>query len=329
MTEIHEENGIAAEAQAEGPVIETEPKKPEKAKKPFRVDRKKIFYIALMIFPLVQFAIFYIAVNIQSILLAFQTYEDSRYVFLGKDFFANFKQVGKEFTEYKTLLYALKNSLIMWVCTAFCGTGLAIFFSYYIFKRKKTGRVFRFVLFLPAIVPAILLSTVFKLFTSDVLPVAIGVEKVLESTNASVRLTAVIAYSVFISFGTQVLLYSNAMEQISPSVMEAAQLDGAKPMQEFFRIILPEIMPTVATFLIASIAGMFMNQANLYNMYGERADSRTYTLGYYMFIMVQNNSKIGFGKRYYPFATALGLCCTLIAIPLTALFRKFSKRFED
>ena len=134
---------------------------------------------------------------------------------------------------------------------------------------------------------------------------------------------------MFISFGTQVLLYSNAMEQISPSVLEAAQIDGAKPMTEFFRIILPEVMPTVSTFLIASIAGMFMNQANLYNMYGESANSQTFTLGYYMFIMVQNNSSLGYGKLYYPFASALGLCCTLIAIPLTVLFRKFSKKFED
>ena len=318
----------------EGPALEPieqigTPKGPQKQRKQLKVNRKKVFYICLMIFPLLQFAIFYVGVNFQSIMLAFQKYENSQFSFLGKDFFANFTRVFKEFTQYKTLLTALGNSLIMWVCTAVFGTGVAIFFSYYIFKRKKTGRFFRFVLFLPAILPSILLATVFKLFTSDVLPVAFGVDKVLESTNTSVRLAAVIGYSVFISFGTQVLLYSNAMDQISPSVLEAAQLDGAKPMTEFFRIILPEVMPTVSTFLIASIAGMFMNQANLYNMYGERANSKNFTLGYYMFIMVQNNSAIGYGKLYYPFASALGLCCTVIAIPLTVLFRKFSKRFED
>ena len=310
MPEIQEGN-VPVEVQQEvSPVEELQqevsPEKiPKKQKKKRKVDKKFIFYICLMIFPLLQFVIFYIAVNIQSIFLAFQTYENSQFIFLGKDFFANFARVFKEFTQYKTLLYALRNSLIVWVCTAFCGTGLAILFSFYIFKRKKIGRFFRFVLFLPSVIPAILLATVFKLFTSDVLPVAIKIEKVLESVNPSVRLVAVIAYSVFIGFGTQVLLYSNAMEQISPSVLEAAQLDGAKPMTEFSKIVLPAVMPTVSTFLIASIAGMFMNQANLYNMYGESANSQTFTRGYYMFIMVQNNSSIGYGKLYYPLASAL------------------------
>lgn len=291
-------------------------------------DKKLVFYISLMIFPLLQFCVFYIGVNFQSILLAFQKFENSEFTFLTENIFYNFKEVAKYFTEYNTLSVALKNTIILWLFTAIFGTGVAIFFSYYIYKCKKSGRFFRFILFLPSILPAILLSTIFKLFTSDVLPVAFGWEKVLTGSDQTARIAAVIGYSVFIGFGTQVLLYSNAMEQISPSVVEAAQLDGAKPMTEFVKIILPEIMPTVSTFMIATIAGAFMNQANLYNFYGESASNKTFTLGYYMFIIVQNQSKLGFGRSFYPFASALGICCTLVAIPLTILFRKFSKRFE-
>lgn len=323
--EIIHEDGPAAELQEQQP----EPMKVQSKRKRLWIkDRKKIFYYSLMIFPLVQFAIFYIGVNFQSILLAFQQYENNEFSFHA-DVFYNFKEVAKYFVEYKTLATALGNTVILWFCTAICGTGIAMFFSYYIFKRKRSGRFFRFVLFLPSILPAILLSTVFRLFTSDVLPVAFGWEKVLYGADQTARIAVIIAYTVMIGFGTQVLLYSNAMEQISPSVLEAAQLDGAKPMTEFFKIVLPEIMPTVSTFMIATIAGAFMNQANLYNLYGENASNQTYTMGYYMFIIVQNNSKLGFGKSFYPFASALGLCCTVIAIPLTVMFRKFSKRFED
>lgn len=307
--------------------FETPPMKMQK--KLWVKDRKLIFYISLMVFPLLQFCIFYIGVNFQSILLAFQKFENSEFTFLTEDILYNFKEVFKYFTEYNTLSVALKNTIILWLCTAIFGTGVAIFFSYYIYKCKKSGRFFRFILFLPSILPAILLSTIFKLFTSDVLPVAFGWEKVLTGSDQTARIVAVIGYSVFIGFGTQVLLYSNAMEQISPSVVEAAQLDGATPMTEFVKIILPEIMPTVSTFMIATIAGAFMNQANLYNFYGESASNKTYTLGYYMFIIVQNQSKLGFGRSFYPFASALGICCTLVAIPLTILFRRFSKRFED
>lgn len=298
-------------------------------KKPFKLDNKKIFYYSLALLPLLQFCIFYIGVNFQSILLAFQKYENSEFTFATDDIFVNFKEIAKYFTEYNTLTTALKNTIVLWFFTTVCGTAIAIFFSYYIFKCKASGRFFRFILFLPSILPAILLSLMFKLFTMDVIPVVFGCEKILESTDMSVRMTAIIGYTVFIGFGTQVLLYSNNMEQISPSIIEASQLDGAQPMQELFFIVLPDIMPTVTTFLTATIAGLFMNQANLFNFYGESASSDTYTIGYYLFILAQPNSKLGYGRAFYPFASALGLCCTLIAIPLTLLFRKFSERFEE
>ena len=284
-----------------------------------------------MAFPILQFCIFYIGVNFQSILLSFQRYDSatSDFVFAADDWFVNFREVFKYFTEYNTLTDALTNSIILWFFTAICGTMLAIFFSYYIFKRKTVGRFFRLILFLPSILPAILLSTVFQLFTGDIVSLAFGCGKLLTGDDQTVRLITIIFYTVWIGFGTQVLLYSNSMEQVSPSVIEAAQLDGVQPMRELFSILLPSIMPTVATFMIATIAGMFINQANLYNFYGEDASNQTFTLGYYMFIIVQTHSKYGYGRSFYPFASALGLCCTAVAIPLTVLFRKFSKRFED
>lgn len=300
-------------------------------KRKFKLNNKKIFYYSLMIFPLLQFCIFYIGVNFQSILFAFQKYEDSKFVFLTEDPFANFKQIINNCIDSTVVLTAFKNSIILWFFTTVCGTGIAIFFSYYIFKRKTTGRFFRFVLFLPSILPAILMTIIFKLFTADVLPAVFGWEKLLDSVNPTVRLTTIIGYTVFMGFGTQVLLYSNAMDQISPSVIEAAQLDGAKPIVELIYIILPEIMGTVSTFLIATIAGAFTNQANIFNFYGEDAFdfAQTNTLGYYMFVLVQPNSKLGFGRSYFGYASALGLCCTVLALVPTILFRKFSKRFEE
>ena len=303
---------------------------PAKAPKKLWIkDKKKLFYYGLMLFPILQFCVFYIGVNFQSILLAFQKYENSKFVFATEDLLVNFKRIVEHFTEYDTLTVAFTNTLILWFFTAVCGTVLAILFSYYVFKRKSMGRFFRFILFLPSILPAILLSNVFKLFTTEILPIALGWEKILTGTDQAAKLTLIIFFTVWAGFGTQVLLYSNAMDQISPSIIEAAQLDGAKPMTEFLFILLPEIMPTVCTFLTATIAGAFMNQANLYNLYGEDASGQVYTVGYYLFIIVQPQTKRFGGRADYPFASALGLCCTAIAIPLTILFRKFSKRFED
>lgn len=78
-----------------------------------RVNRDQLFYILLLAFPLAQFCIFYIGVNFNSFLLAFQTYNTQTSAFQW-DFGANFSQVWRELTTSSMLLDMLKNSLIAW-----------------------------------------------------------------------------------------------------------------------------------------------------------------------------------------------------------------------
>ena len=295
-----------------------------------KFDKKLIFYIVCFALPVIQFLIFYVGVNFQSILLAFQKYDGktTSFYFDKQDLWVNFKKLFEELTETNTLLIALKNSLILWGATSIIGTVAAVFFSYYIYKQKGTGRFFRFILFIPSILPSILLAIVFTLFTGDVIPVLFDAPKVLEATP-NIRFTAVVFYTVWIGFGTQILLYTGTMEQISPAVIEAGQIDGVTPMKELWYIVIPEVIPTIGTFLVAGVAGAFMNQANLYNFYGQTASSDNYTLGYYMFSMVQKNTELGYGEAFYPYASAVGLCCTLLAVPPTLLLRKFFARFEE
>ena len=304
-----------------------------KPKKTLQLNKKKVFYYGLMLFPLLQFCVFYIGVNFQSILLAFQKYDGfGNFVRLDRlpnadgtydSLFQNFKDIYINWGTY--IGPALKNSIILWFFTAICGTLIAIFFSYFIFKCKSIGRFYRFILFIPSILPGVLLANIFKCLTNDVLPLLLGWSNPLESIEPTSVFRTVMIYSIFLGFGTQVLLYSNAMEQISPSVLEAAQLDGVGNMQELIFIILPSIMGTVSTFMIATIAGAFTNQANLFTFYGDWINgnmSKANTLGYYMFVLAQAKAKYGY-------ASALGLCCTVVAVIPTVLFRRFSKRFEE
>ena len=108
------------------------------------------------------------------------------------------------------------------------------------------------------------------------------------------------------------------MDQIAPEIIEAGEVDGVKPYQEFFFIVVPMILPTVATFMVASVATLFTNQASLYSFFGEAVELENQTLGYHMFVLVCDVKK----KTDYPYASALGLVCTLIAFPLTLGMRR-------
>ena len=286
-----------------------------------RHKREKIFFWLLVALPLLQFAVFYIGVNFNSILLAFKSYNatDGTQSWVGFD---NFASVWKELTD-GTLSIRLGNSVLVWLLTTVLGTAIAVLFSYYIFKKRFASKAFKFLLFLPTVLPAVLLTTVFFFFTQVAWP---PISKLLTGTEGTLlydeitRMPAIMLYTLFIGLGPQVLLYSGAMEQIEPSVIEAAQIDGAPPAVEFVKIVVPQVMGTISTFLVAGIATIFTNQAHIYEFYGVGvSDARFTTVGYYLFRLVNIPN---LGSYNYPYAAALGLCCTLVALPLTLLAKK-------
>lgn len=294
-----------------------------------KFNRQLGFYILMLIFPLTQFAVFYVGVNLNSFLLAFQNYNTatSSFEWVGM---ANFQRLWMEFTEFSTLRDALGNSLLVWFFTSFMGTVIAVFFSYYIYKRFSCHGFFKIVLFIPSILPAIILVMIFKTFVNEALPALgglLGMEiPALMTMDASTKFPMAMFFTVWAGFGTQVLLYTGTMEQISPSVIEAGQLDGASPFREFWSIVLPEVMPAINTFLVVGIAQIFVSQANLWSFFNWELFPKDGTLGYYMFLLV---NKAEYGYSEYGYASALGLCCTVIAIPLTWIVRRILTKLEE
>ncbi len=293
------------------------------------VDKDLVFCCLFLVFPILQFCIFYIVVNINSFTLAFKKYDvmENVYRFTKWD---NFVRVWQELTQTSLLLKALVNSLLVWIFSVVVGTIFAVIFSYYIYKKRLMGKTYRFVLFLPTVLPAILLVIMFKFFMNEAVPIiwttATGEKLGPILSIPNVRFVMIVFYTVWIGFGSQVLLYTGSMEQISPSVIEAGKLDGASPIVELWKLVLPEVLPTIETFLIAGIATIFTNQANLYSFYGVEVQPDDYTIGYYLFYLVNNSD---FGVQEYPYASALGLCCTALALPLTYGVKKLIGKLED
>lgn len=108
-------------------------------------------------------------------------------------------------------------------------------------------------------------------------------------------------------------MYSNAMSGIPQEIVESAHLDGATGINEFWRITLPMVYPTLSTFLITGVAGLFTNQINLYSFYGGSAPESVQTYGYYLFTRTQ----LAKSESEYPLLSAMGLLFTMVIVPLT------------
>ena len=83
---------------------------------------RKIFYYSMIAIPLIQFCVFYIYINFNSFLMAFQEYswENGRYEFLG---LINFQNIFKNMKEDEMILSSFMNSLELFVWTLLVGMG--------------------------------------------------------------------------------------------------------------------------------------------------------------------------------------------------------------
>lgn len=275
-----------------------------------------LFYVLMMAWPILQFCVFYIAVKFNSILYSFQRYDKLSRTFTWTLDYV--KSALKMMTTSPALVETMKMTLLFFLLFTGINTPLGLLFSYYISKKQFASGFFRVFLFLPSIICSVIMVLIYGNFVDVALPEIVRVltgKTVggLMSTK-STRFFAVMFYNLLVGFGVNVLMYSNAMSAISEEVVEAAHLDGATGLKEFWFITLPSIYPTLITFLITALAGMFLNQYNLYSFFGsgEHFGLQTYGLYFYVQTLVADGSRAEYSQ-----ISAIGLWLTFIALPLT------------
>lgn len=294
-------------------------------KKKWWKDKNFLFYCLLMAFPLVQFLVFYIGVNFNSILMAFQRID------IQKDTVewtvSNIQNAFQMMTGSPELLSVLSVSVVSYVILTGIGIPLGLFFSYYIYKKLPLSGAFRVILFLPSIMSAIVMATIFQFFVERAIPTAMmqffDVEMMGLMENPETRFACILFYNILMGFGANVLMYTNSMSGISQEVVEASQLDGASTLQEFLHVTLPMIYPTIAMFIFTGIAGIFTNQLNLFSFYGAAAPGGISTYGYYFYTKTQGAKSIA----EYPLLSAMGLFMSAVAVPLTLLVKWLLEKF--
>lgn len=294
----------------------------------FKSKKSLAFYIALMAWPVLQFLVFYVYVNFNSILLAFKEYyyQDRmlNYVWTGKNFSQWFTDTESFLALKNALWVSLKSYLILLVTVP-----LGLFFSYYIFKKLPGAMLFRFLLFLPQIISSIVLVTVYCLFVEngmiDILKM-VGINADGLISKVETRYGMLMFYNVFIGFGTSVLLYANKMSTVSPELTEACRLDGANTIREFWHVILPHTFPTLSVFLVSGLAGIFINQINNFPFFQYQMHSDTTTIGFYLFNVARRSAEAQ-DLTAFPSLSALGLILTAIIVPVTFTAKYLLEKF--
>lgn len=297
-----------------------------------RTASRRTFALLVLGIPLVQFFIFYIYVNFNSILMAFRKYSiDAIGGGYNVDFagFANFKDAFDFlFSSYSGAM--LVNSLKLYACNLIIVMGLALIFSYYIAKKFPLAGFFRVILYLPHIVSGVVLAVLYRYIVTDLY--IFMVESLTGETvlglidDVDQQYNAILFYNIWHGFGLNVMLFTNAMAGINTSIIESAKLDGANVVEEFIYIYIPSIFPTFITFIVTGLAALFTNQMALYAFFGDTGKNVFSVFGFYLYVSAKDANYIGTDPSY-PMLSALGLIITFVVAPLTLGVRKLLTKY--
>lgn len=290
----------------------------------------RLFYCLILAFPVLQFTVFYIGVNINSFLLAFKNIRLDENMQYHTEFGLTAFREAFRLALTPEIGQIVKTSFLSYFLKTVISMPLGLLFSYYIAKKLQGAKFFRIILFLPSILSTIVMVSLFKYFVNDAIPALVeditGKTEVLSllSRTNGVQYSVIMFYNLWIGFGVSVLMYANAMSGISPEILDAAKIDGATGFKEFWYVTLPSIFSTLSVFLITGVALIFTDQLNLYSFYGSDPSVPFKTFGYYMFF--QTNKYVN-DMSHYPVLSAFGLMMTAVAVPLTFLVKYLVEKF--
>ena len=159
-------------------------------------------------------------------------------------------------------------------------------------KHLRFKGLFRTMIFLPCATSLVSYAIIFRsLFAVDgfvnTVLINLGILNTgynfLANTN-SARAVIIIAL-IWRWTGYNMVFYLAGLQNIEYSVYEAARIDGASPMQQFFKITVPLLKPTILLTAIMSTNGTLQLFDESVNLTGGGPSNTTITMSHYIYDM--------------------------------------------
>ena len=205
-------------------------------------------YAPLFILPtFAAFCIGFVWPFIQGIYLSFcnfNTPRDAKWVGV-----ANYLKVFKD----AGFLNAFKNTALFSIVSIILINVIAFFIAYALTQKMRGANLFRTVFFMPNLIGGVVLGYIWSMIFDGILK------------NYSTYLTANGTYGfwglvilvAWQQIGYMMIIYIAGLQAVPEDMLEAAKIDGATGSQTLFQVIIPNVMPSIATCTFLTLTNSF------------------------------------------------------------------------
>ncbi|SEP82020.1 carbohydrate ABC transporter membrane protein 1, CUT1 family [Virgibacillus subterraneus] len=137
----------------------------------------------------------------------------------------------------------------------------------------------------------------------------------------------IVLYAIFIPIlwqyaGFYILIYYAALKNIPDSLIEAAKIDGASPLQIAYKVKLPLIMGVIKVTIVLAIVGSLKYFDLIYVMTGGGPSGASEVMASYMYKLAFSVSDFGYGS-------AIGFLLLIITLIVTVFIRKLTATDDE
>lgn len=230
--------------------------------------------------------------------------------------YKNFIRVGMDKRIWVTLLNSFKYVIL--ICPMHIVFSILLALGVSTIKNKKAVFAFRTILYFPTLlaVSSVALAWTY-IFSTDfgILNWALGllgVEKIPWLNSSTWAYLAAMIFSLWKNVGLYFLYIYIGLQSVDKSVLEAAELDGAKPARKFFNITLPMISPTVFFVTITMMIGCIQIFDEPYILTGGGPGDATRSFSQYIY-------QAAFVSQNYGYACVLAMMMLVIVLTITLI----------
>ncbi len=245
------------------------------------------------------------------------------------------------FSNYSSLLFgeyagrfwlSLLNSLIELLALPI-SLAIALVLSVFLHKKLRGSKFYRVVLFIPYVCSVVAVTTMWKWIYEEEFGIlnqmlmGMGLEKVGWISDSRFVRWSMLLTCVWSGISLGVILFSAALNNVSESYYEAAQIDGASSIKQFFTITVPAVSPTTFFLVVTGTIGYMQDFVRYQIMLGNSggpSDSGL-TMVFFLWQMAYRyNTQMGMG-----YACAMAILIALIIGVATLINYLSAKRWVN
>ncbi|MEC0231863.1 carbohydrate ABC transporter permease [Paenibacillus alba] len=237
--------------------------------------------------------------------------------------FDNYAEVIKDPIFWKSF----KNNMLVVAASVFGQVPIAMILALLLMRSTFFQRTIRASVFMPMVLSSVVVGIIWGYIYHPQIGIlnfmleGIGLDSWKKAwlSDPKVSMYALMVPIIWNYIGPYMIMFIAALQNISPEIEDAAQLDGVGPVRKLFAVTLPMIWDTVKVSVVLCISGSLKAFDLIYVMTGGGPAHSTELLASYMYNSTFNVYRFGFGSAI---STAIIILSLILIVGSQYLMKK-------